>query len=133
MPMSTSASDVTIPGVTHDCGCYLVLSQHLIGQVVPLVLLRTALLIFTEVIFQWFASSVMGDGGSVLGTVATLGLLVSHMLMAPEVPFELLEAYRAHKKAKPTIKQEAAAASAAAAAPGAIINDDENETPSKSI
>ena len=36
------------------------------------------------------AISSIADAGSSLGTVGTLGLMVSHFLMAPEVPYGIL-------------------------------------------
>jgi len=59
-----------------------------------------------EVFFQWVAISSIADAGSSLGTVGTLGLMVSHFLMAPEVPYGIImgvlatRAVNKHDKAK---------------------------------
>jgi hypothetical protein len=66
---------------------FLVLLQHLVAQIVPAALFKGLILLVIEVFFQWFAINSISDAGSSLGTVGTLGLMVSHFLMAPEVPY----------------------------------------------
>ena len=66
---------------------FLVLLQHLVAQIVPSALVKGLILLVIELFFQWFAISSISDAGSSLGTVGTLGLMVSHFLMTPEVPY----------------------------------------------
>jgi hypothetical protein len=99
----------------------LVLSQHLVGQVVTFVPLRALMLVVVEIIFQWFSISVMGDGGSSIGTVGTFGLMVSHMMMAPEVPFELFSSCSTMRDIKQEEQKRAAETAPAAEAPTAVV------------
>ena len=77
---------------------FLVLFQHVVGQIVVGGLLKLGLLTVNEIFFQWFAISALADAGGSIGTVGTLGLMASHFLMAPEVPYTVIKGYLDDRK-----------------------------------
>ena len=69
---------------------FLVLLQHVVSQLAPNGIIRTAFLLPIEVVFQWYSFANIGETGSNLLSCSIFNLAMSHWFMTPIIVVRML-------------------------------------------